>query len=494
MEIAGVNIVGHKLSKEGNVQFKTFNPEKFEENEWLFTEVNQDEIKIACELAAKASTIYRKVSGAKRAEFLETIIRYLEKNREELIAVFQAESGLTEQRAEIELTRTIFQIQTYADLVKNNWPEKIVDPANPNREGNPKPLLVKSTVPLGTIVVFGASNFPFAYSTIGGDSASALAAGCPVIVKSHPMHAGTGELVAKCVQAAAIITNMPNGVFSNLNIQQNEIAEKLIMNSAVKGIGFTGSISGGRAIYDIAAKRKDIIPVFAEMGSTNPVVISENSLQNHHKWANMLADSLVNGNGQFCTCPGMIFAVESVDYDLFKADLKAELKQKAPQYMLHPSIKRSFCDLAGQLAPQELDQTITDLLVNPSLVELSGTAFISNQKAREEVFGPFAVLVTCASFEELLACIKVLDGQLTGTLIAEESELNDFQALIDIYETKVGRIIFNGVPTGVEVSPAMTHGGPYPASTDARFTAVGPDAIKRWIRPITYQNIDQNLI
>jgi NADP-dependent aldehyde dehydrogenase len=377
-----------------------------------------------------------------------------------------------------------------------------IDKAIPERTPRPKPDLRKTMLPLGPIVVFGASNFPFAYSTAGGDTASALAAGCPVIVKSHPMHAGTGELVAGAIIRAAEKTGMPEGVFSNLNSKGIDVGVQLVQNPQVKGVGFTGSIKGGRALFDIASRRPEPIPVFAEMGSINPVIISPLSLlHDKEKWADKYADSITTGTGQFCTNPGLILAIDSENLNEFGRILSKKITEKESTCMLHPNIKDSFSTLKRSIL--ELDDvkqisvpvsTGKENYADQTVVMVKGDSFLENKDLHKEVFGPFSMIVACKDEDQLISIIDNLEGQLTGTIIALPEELNDFGQIKDSLQYRVGRIIYNGVPTGVEVCASMNHGGPYPATTDSRFTAVGVHSIRRWVRPIAYQNFPKQLL
>jgi NADP-dependent aldehyde dehydrogenase len=357
-------------------------------------------------------------------------------------------------------------------------------------------------VPLGPVVVFGASNFPFAFSTAGGDTASALAAGCPVLLKSHPMHAGTSEMVASAVIAAAEELGMPNGVFSHLNSSGIEVGQQLVQHPGVSAVGFTGSHRGGRALFDLAAKRKEPIPVFAEMGSVNPVVLLPGAMEKEAEvWAKRYAGSITLGSGQFCTNPGLLLGIKGKSLDTFVNGLSQEILAIAPSSMLHPSIKGAYdrgkelavsqertkvaAAFEGELGPNYPQQLV--LLVN-------GDTFMENPALHQEVFGPFAVLVQCKDETELLEIVRHLEGQLTGTVIGSDSEFPAFKSVVEALQQKVGRLIFNGVPTGVEVAPAMQHGGPYPASSDPRFTSVGVHAINRWVRPVSYQDCPDSLL
>ena len=374
----------------------------------------------------------------------------------------------------------------FADFLESrNWRNEIID--------NQAPILKKTYIPLGPVAVFGASNFPLAYSTAGGDTTSALAAGCPVIVKSHPMHAATNDLVAQAILRAVKNTNMPDGVFSSLNGISHQTGQALVLHRHIKAVGFTGSVQGGRALMDLAAGREEPIPVFAEMGSVNPVVISNLSLERKALfWAKAYADSISQGGGQFCTSPGIIIAEKNKHFDNFARLLSTELNKIETACMLHPNIKKQFINKRDHIIALDSVRSLSkikkehDNYIQQSVVIVDGNSFLKNKALREEVFGSFCVLVECKDQYEILDIIESLEGQLTGTIIAEKEE--DIQDLKEVFQYRVGRLILNGVSTGVRVCKAMHHGGPYPASSTPFFTAVGTDAIKRWIRPITYQN------
>lgn len=500
--ITGKNYIGNSLEANGSVTFQTFNPQSNSHNSWVMTEVSSKELQRALTLAESAFKVYRKYTGEQRAAFLDKIADEIEGLGQELLDTFCAESGLPQGRAEGERGRTIFQLRSFAALLRDeNWPETSIDLAQPERQPLPKVDLRKTSIPLGPVAVFGSSNFPFAYSTAGGDTASALAAGCPVVVKSHPMHAGTGELVAGAIIRAAEATGMPNGVFSNLNSKGIEIGVQLVQHPSIKAVGFTGSIKGGRALFDLGNARPEPIPVFAEMGSINPVVICSGALKEKAaSWAKSYADSIALGAGQFCTNPGLLLAVESDDLDRFSKELSSALSALPAGCMLHPDIHAAFERLKQNVSTQ-MGVTVTSTgqqgkenYTEPVLAQVSGAQFLQNPNLHQEVFGPFSLLVRCKDEEELLQIIEGLEGQLTGTILAEPSDYPHIGDLIDILQQRVGRLIFNGVPTGVEVCPSMQHGGPYPASTDVRFTAVGVHAILRWIRPIAYQNFPPELL
>ncbi|MCH2229617.1 MAG: aldehyde dehydrogenase (NADP(+)) [Crocinitomicaceae bacterium] len=500
--ITGKNYIGNKLSAQGSIKYSTINPVLNLENNWKSTEATAEEIAEATALSSRAFKDFRKTTPDQRATFLEAIADEIERLGSELIEIYCLESGLPQGRAEGERGRTLFQLRSFAEMLrKDDWQETAIDFAIPDRQPIPKSDIRKTYIPLGTVVVFGSSNFPLAYSTAGGDTASALAMGCPVIVKSHPMHAGTGELVASAIVKAAEMTNMPNGVFSNLNSKGIEVGVQLVKDSKVKAVGFTGSIKGGRALYDIANQRPEPIPVFAEMGSINPVIITQKALEEKgSQWAKTYADSITLGTGQFCTNPGLILGVQSPELDAFTSELASNIVDIDSMCMLHPSIKGAYDLNKSNVLNQAGVETLTTPLnvevnyADQTVAKVDGKVFLANPALHQEVFGPFSVVVQCENKSEMMEIIEGLEGQLTGTIIAEESEINDLTDLVDELQQRVGRIIFNGVPTGVEVCNSMNHGGPYPASSDSRFTAVGLDSVKRWIRPISYQNFPSELL
>lgn len=500
--ITGKNYIGNTLKASGDKTHKTINPKLNIQNPTAFYEATSQEVDEAVELAWSAFKVYRKVSGSKRSEFLNAIADEILLLDQELIDFYMMESGLPEARANGERGRTIAQLRSFADLVGNDdWRENTIDEAIPERTP-PKDDLRRTLIPLGPVVVFAASNFPFAFSTAGGDTASALAAGCPVIVKAHAMHSGTAELVASAIIKAAEKTGMPNGVFSNIMGRGRTVGVKLVKHEKVKAVGFTGSISGGRALFDIAAQRKEPIPVFAEMGSINPVVITAKAIENRSEAvATAFAGSITTGAGQFCTKPGLLLTIDDDKTQQFIKDLAKKTIAIEPQCMLHPEIKRQFVENANVVSSQAGAEVVGKVekidVVNaaPSqITSVSGKEFLINPKLHLEAFGPFALVVRAKDEKELIEIIEGLDGQLTGTIIAEKEDHSDLNEVVEALENRVGRIIYNGVPTGVEVCPSMQHGGPYPASTDSRFTAVGTNAIKRWVRPVSYQSFPNALL
>jgi NADP-dependent aldehyde dehydrogenase len=501
--ITGKNYIGNQLKASGSITHKTINPKLNVENATSFYEATLEEVNEAAELAAKAFKIYKNVSGIQRAAFLNAIADEILALGSELTDMYSSESGLPEGRAQGERGRTIGQLRSFAALIlKEDWRNNTIDVADPDRTPLPKSDLRKTSIPLGPVVVFAASNFPLAFSTAGGDTASALASGCPVIVKSHAMHSGTGELVASAIIKAAEKTGMPNGVFSNITGRGRVVGAALVKHPKVKAVGFTGSIAGGRSLYNLAAERAEPIPVFAEMGSINPVVILPNAIaKKADEIATTYAGSITLGTGQFCTNPGLLLTIAGQETDAFIKDLGEKTASIAAQCMLHPSIKEGFVAngelVASQKGVETVEKASEEIDANfaaSQVCAVSGSDFLANAKIHTEVFGPFSIVVKCANEEELIEVIDNLEGQLTGTVLAEKDDFHSLSTVADALQNRVGRIIFNGVPTGVEVCESMMHGGPYPASTDSRFTAVGIGSIKRWVRPFSFQDWPSELL
>ncbi len=501
--ITGKNYIGIHLSSEGKTTYKTFNPKLNIENEYVFYEATSLEIDEAVHLATNAYASFKNCTGQQKALFLNTIAAEILALDEALIQVYCSETGLPEGRARGERGRTIGQLRSFAELVsEGSWVEATIDTADRERQPIPKPDVRKMNIPLGPVAVFGASNFPLAYSTAGGDTAAALAAGCPVIVKSHPMHAGTGELVSSAIIKAAIKTNMPNGVFSNLNSSGIEVGIQLVKHPGIKAVGFTGSITAGRALFDLAASREEPIPVFAEMGSINPVIILPEALKKRTKnLAKTYAGSVTLGTGQFCTNPGLILGIKGQELSDFIKSLAEEISEIEPSCMLHPNIVGAYENNKAMVLSQpdlklvtEYSSEVNSNYARQAITTVEGKSFLENTTLHQEVFGPFSMVVQCEDKNQLETIISNLEGQLTGTIIAENNELDRYSEVVTALQNRVGRIIYNGVPTGVEVCPAMVHGGPYPASTDSRFTAVGIHSIKRWVRPFSYQDWPDKLL
>jgi 2,5-dioxopentanoate dehydrogenase len=413
-----------------------------------------------------------------------------------------SETHLPEARLRGERARTIFQLNSYAEACeKGDWLEARIDTAIPDKTP-PKPDIRKMMVPLGPVVVFGASNFPFAYSTAGGDTATAFAAGCPVIVKAHPAHAETSEMVANAILLAAEKSNMPGGIFAHIHGAGFEVGKSLVMHPYTKAVGFTGSFTGGKQLFDWGNQRKEPIPVFAEMGSVNPVfLLPEKLAVSANEIATMYAGSITLGVGQFCTNPGIIIGIESDALTTFVHDLGKCIQKINPAPMLHPGIVNAYKKNKSNALLQDevhlVAESETDVKENeglPTIATVSGRAFLNNPILHQEVFGPYSIVIRCTDLHEMIEVAKNLEGQLTATLMATEKDILENDTLIEAVKNICGRITVNGVPTGVEVCLAMHHGGPFPACTDSRFSSVGADAIKRFARPIAFQNWSNNLL
>ncbi|MBS1662075.1 MAG: aldehyde dehydrogenase (NADP(+)), partial [Bacteroidetes bacterium] len=361
---------------------------------------------------------------------------------------------------------------------------------------NQNPDIRKLQVPLGPVVVFGASNFPFAYSTAGGDTATALAAGCPVIIKGHPAHAETSHLVADIISKCVAAAGLPKGVFAHVHGLSFETGKALVTHTHTRAVGFTGSYGGGKALFDWANQRKEPIPVFAEMGSINPVFILPGKLKESAKeLAATLAGSVTLGTGQFCTNPGLILGVEGPELDLFIKELGAAVEKVNPGTMLHPGIARAYVEKRAAALSQAGVDTVAVAVAPPqenqgapTIATASAEAFFKNPLLHQEVFGPYSLVIRCKDGAELAKAARHLEGQLTTSLMANDQDLVENAELIDAVQNICGRLILNGVPTGVRVALSMQHGGPFPATTDSRFTSVGADGIKRWVRPLAYQS------
>ena len=500
--ITGNQLIGATESAAGKTSFNSYDPKSGNPTPWSFKTATSEEIKQAMDKASRAFMELKKLPASRRATFLSAIADALEAEKASLTEVYQLESGLPEGRAMGELGRTTNQLRLFAELInRGDWVEARIDTAQPERKPVPKPDIRKCLVPLGPVVVFGASNFPFAFSTAGGDTASALAAGCPVVVKGHPMHAATGELVARLIQKAARLTEMPEGIFSHLQGEAHEVGEALVLHPGTKAVGFTGSRNGGIALSALNSKREEPIPIFAEMGSVNPVVLLPSALKNAETWAQAYAASVTLGVGQFCTNPGILIGVTGTEWETFSEVLVREMDKSQNACMLHANLSKNFRKQRDALlAIPAVSKRSGDLgeaegtRVNATVAAVSGEDFLKAKSLQEEVFGPFTLLIGCRDMNVVQQVIAQLEGQLTATVLGSETEMAKAAKVIDLLSEKVGRILFNGVPTGVEVCAAMQHGGPFPATTDSRFTSVGLDAIRRWVRPLAFQDCPQALL
>lgn len=459
-----------------------------------FQDATIAEIDQVMQEAWQAFQVYRKTTLKQRGDLMRAIAHELEATGDQLIRVAMGETNLPDARLRNERARTMFQLTSYAAWCEaGHWLEARIDTAVPAES---QPDIRKMQVAIGPVVVFGASNFPFAYSTAGGDTASALAAGCPVIVKAHPAHAETSEMVAQAIARAVEQAGLPKGVFAHVHGAGFETGKALVTHTYTRAVGFTGSYGGGKALFDWAGQRKDPIPVFAEMGSINPVFLLPGKLQRSAKeLAAQLAGSITLGTGQFCTNPGLILGVDGPDLDLFVKELGAAIEKATPGTMLHPGIAKAYTEKRQAALDQVNVETVavaaTPARENqgaPTVATAGAEAFFRNPLLHQEIFGPYSLVIRCPDVATLTRAAQHLEGQLTASLMATDEDLQTHPALVEAAQELCGRLIFNGVPTGVRVALSMQHGGPFPATTDSRFTSVGGDAIKRFVRPLAYQS------
>lgn len=464
-------------------------------------EATTEEIDIVLTDAWTAFHKYRKLSLKQRADFMRAIATEIEALGDDLLKVAGQETNLPEARLRNERTRTIYQLNSYAEACeKGDWLDARIDTANPDRNP-PKPAIRKMNVPLGPVVVFGASNFPFAYSTAGGDTACAFAAGCPVIVKAHPAHAGTSDMVATAILKAAANCYLPKGIFAHVH-GGNDIGKALVMHPHTKAVGFTGSFNGGMALYNWANERKEPIPVFAEMGSVNPVFLLPGKMKDEYAaMATSYAGSITLGAGQFCTNPGLIIGIENDDLQQFISILGKQVEAIAPSTMLHTGIFKSYVEKRAFAISQDNVEIVAASALEPmsnqgipTITTTTADAFLKNPVLHQEVFGPYSLVIKCKDMDEMVTVARHMEGQLTATLMATDNDIKTNEDLVETVKNICGRLIMNGVPTGVEVSLAMHHGGPFPATTDSRFSSVGGDGIKRFARPISFQNWSNDLL
>ncbi len=503
IKLNGNQIIGNSEQPGNEAVIKSTNPLTGQQLDPGYKGANKAQVNEACLLAKNAFDTYRNTSLKIRAEFLEEIANEIENLGDQLTKKFIEESGLPEGRAKGETGRTVGQLRMFANHIKNGFATNAtIDTALLDRKPSARTDHRLTNIPLGPIVVFGASNFPLAFSVAGGDTASALAAGCPVIVKGHSAHLGTSELVGKAIISAIKKCGMPNGTFSLLFGSGSIVGQELVSNKEIKGIGFTGSRKGGLAILKTAQSRKEPIPVYAEMSSINPVFLLPSAFENIQSIVDGFINSLTMGAGQFCTNPGLLVFIENNESQKLIKSLSDVIVKTNTQTMLTENIYNSYC--AG-LSRLEKNKKIKLLAKSNSstepnqcqaaLFETTGKNFLSNTDLAEEVFGASSLIVKCETEYEMEEIAKSIEGQLTGSLhLNKDQDEKLAKRIISQLELKVGRIIFNQFPTGVEVCNAMVHGGVYPATSDSRSTSVGSTAINRFLRPICYQNFPQTYL
>lgn len=488
---------------QAEARFSAVNPANGTVLRPSFSSADGESVRAAAALADAAFPVYAATDLSTRAAFLETIADNILAIGDDLIARAIAESGLPRARLEGERGRTVGQLRLFAQVVRQgDWLDATIDPALPERTPLPRPDVRRINVPVGPVAVFGASNFPLAFSVAGGDTASALAAGCPVIVKGHPAHPGTGELVARAIGAAVATNGLPPGIFSYLPGDTNDLGAALVADPRVQAVGFTGSRGGGLALMRIAAARAQPIPVYAEMASINPVILLPAALAARGpEIAAGFVQSLTTGAGQFCTNPGLMIAIESPQLDAFVAEAARLLSGTQPLTMLTPGIHASFDKGVEALATHEAVRTVARGCPSTgpnqavgALFETDAAHFLADPALGHEVFGSSSMIVRCRDLAEVARVISGLEGQLTATVHMDAPDEPAAAALIPLLTRRAGRILANAWPTGVEVCPAMVHGGPYPATSDGRTTSVGTLAIDRFLRPIAFQNMPQAVL
>lgn len=503
MEITGLNFIGNARSGQGTATFHAVNPATDANLSPTFYEATRQEIDAAIQNAEATFLPYSSRSGQERALFLEKIADEIMALGDGLLQRCNEETGLPLARLTGERGRTVNQLRLFAQLLREgSWVDARIDTAEPERQPAPKPDIRSMQKALGPVGIFGASNFPLAFSVAGGDTVSALAAGCPVVVKAHPAHPGTCEMIACAIQNAIQKTNMPEGIFSMVHGRSNEVGMAIVEHPLIKAIGFTGSLKGGKAIFDAAVRRAEPIPVYAEMGSSNPVFILPGALREKKiEIAKGLTASVTLGAGQFCTNPGLVFWEASEAAAQFQNELANHFQAAASATMLTAGIHQAYQSALANLGQQAGVVVLatgktegTGFQGTACLLQTNADHFLANERLEEEIFGPSTLTVTANQKSELLAIAQKLQGHLTATLWATEEDLQNYADLIRILERKVGRLIYNGFPTGVEVCHAMAHGGPFPATTDSRSSSVGTLAITRFTRPVCYQNFPEALL
>jgi alpha-ketoglutaric semialdehyde dehydrogenase len=496
--LTGKSIIGFREGTAVGDVFHATNPKTGERLTQDFFSSTLQEVDASASLAHQAFAIYSRKSGNEKAVFLRAIATNIETIAAEIVDRAEQETALPKARLQGEVGRTCGQLRLFAQVIEEgSWTAARIDRADPDRKPAAKPDIRSLLRPLGPVAVFGASNFPLAFSVAGGDTASALAAGNPVIVKAHPAHPGTSELVGQALCDAVRLCNLPEGVFSLLFDAGNQVGTALVKHPLVKAGGFTGSRKAGRILMNLAAARSEPIPFYAEMSSTNPLFILPGALRERaDSIAAGLLASFTLGAGQFCTKPGLIFLPDCVEASKFVNHLQKTASESAPFTLLTGMIKSSYASGIADRKAKKNVKLLADVQpggddaehrVGAALFETDAQSFLKDPELAEEIFGPATLLVRHSDRDEVLDAARNLEGHLTATIHATEQDLLEFSDLIAILERKVGRLVLNGFPTGVEVSHAMVHGGPYPATSDGRSTSVGSQAIFRFARPVCYQ-------
>ena len=495
------NIIAGSESAKGADTLTATNPATQQQLEGQFAIATIDEIDEAVTAAYGAWHEYKNTSGATKAVLLRAIADNIEAAGDALVDRAMAESGLPAARIKGERGRTCGQLRLFATVVEEgSWVRATIDTAQPDRKPMARVDIRKMEQALGPVAVFGASNFPLAFSTAGGDTASALAAGCPVVVKGHPSHLGTHAIVSAAITKAVKDCGLPAGVFSAVT-GGIPVGAHLVKHPLIKAVGFTGSLGGGNGIMKACQERAEPIPVYAEMGSINPIFLMPSKLEGDTgSLASTLANSVNMGVGQFCTNPGILVVTPSPQQQSFIEQLGEAFEQLQPYTMLNEGIYNNFEAKKAELLSVTKVKAVCQQAAGqawsgyPALATTTAAEFVANPTLHKEVFGPFSMAVICSSTDEVLAVANALEGQLTSTIMGSESEVTEHRQLVDVLREKAGRVIFNGVPTGVEVGYAMHHGGPYPSASSPKYTSVGTDAILRFVRPICLQNAPQAIL
>lgn len=502
-ELSGGNLLAATDSRDGTQVFRAVDPRTGQLGSVEFHEATDGEVQRAVAAASEAFTVFLGWDDRQRATLLRGIADAVEADRDPLVAAASDETALPDQRLHGELTRTTVQLRAFADLLVDGWyVDAVIDPADPSATPAPRPDLRRMLVPIGPVAVFGASNFPFAFSVPGGDTASALAAGCPVVAKAHPSHPGTSELAGRAIRRTLAELGAPAGLFSLVQGRRPEVSRALVLAGPIRAVGFTGSYQAGRSLFELAAGRPEPIPVYAEMGSLNPVFVTRAALASRGtQIADGFVASLTMGHGQFCTKPGLIFIPDGTDGDAFVQTVADRLGSVGSCPLLNEGIRAALAaalaettGLPGvEVVVRGGDGEPTGSHAEPSLLQVDGATFTSTPQLLREHFGPVSLVVRCPQ-EEFPSAAERLEGSLTGTVHAEPADHDTVVPLVDALRERVGRLIWNGFPTGVAVTAAMHHGGPFPATTFPAHTSVGLLAIRRFLRPVAYQDFPPDLL
>ncbi|GFG52411.1 aldehyde dehydrogenase (NADP(+)) [Mycolicibacterium agri] len=500
-QLTGQMLIAGELVRGSGKEIRAFDPTAGHELEPAYPYGDASHVDAACAAAAAAFADYRATTSEQRARFLEAIADNIDAATDAIAARAVAESGLPQARLTGEVARTTGQLRLFADVLREgSWNGARIDPALPDRKPLPRPDIRQRSIPVGPVAVFGASNFPLAFSVAGGDTASALAAGCPVVVKAHDAHPGTSELVGRAIADAVAAADLPAGTFSLLYGYGPDLGVTLVTDPRIKAVGFTGSRSGGRALVAAAASRPEPIPVYAEMSSINPVFLLDGALESRGAdLGRAFVNSLTLGSGQFCTNPGLVIAVDGPGLESFIAAARDAIAQTDATPMLTPAIAHAYAEGVKKFeADAELivrgKESDSETTCRAALFATDVDHFLKSEALQSEVFGSSSLVVRCTNTAEMRAVADNIEGQLTASIHADESDYDEARQLLPLLELKAGRIIFDGWPTGVEVCHAMVHGGPSPATSDSRTTSVGARAIERFLRPVCYQNAPKSLL